>query len=202
MSKPHYKAKIQDLDARELICKLYAEGTSIHEIIKLYDKKYPNLNYRNIWRVIRDKNLQKTIEQYRQIYLNDPFTVDLAHKKVRLEDLNRERLRIISSIEKDCDKDGLLPKKGWAKYAMLVKRLIEIEIAGRDEIEKKPDFWEQFTKLGPLKDLSTEELRNYDRELTIKLSAYKREGVGLPTDPLAEITDTTRTQTEDKGESA
>ena len=199
MNKPHYKSKIKDLAVRESICKLFAEGNSIHEIVTLYAKQYHNLNYRNIWRVIKDKELQKTIEQYRQIYLNNPLTVDLAHKKVRLEDLNRERLRIIGSIEKMCDKDGLLPKKGWVSYTTLVKRLIEIEIAGRDEIEKKPDLWEEFGKIGPLKDISTEELRKYDRELTIKLSAYKQEGIGLPRDPLAEITDREGIETEDKG---
>jgi hypothetical protein len=171
-----YKSKIKDPHIRESICKMYAEGFSIHDIVNEYKTKYPSLNYKNIYRIIKSADLQKSIEKFRRVYLNNPLTVALANKKVRLEDLNRERLRIIGSIEKYAGKDSLIQKKNWSRYTTLVKRLIELEIAGRDEVEKKPDLFEAFGKLGPFADKTTEELRKYDREITIRLKAELQSG--------------------------
>lgn len=178
MKKLHPSAKIKDPIVRDSICKMYAGGFSIHEILNELKPKYTSLKYLTIYRIIKSADLQKTIEKYRQIYLKDPLTIALANKKVRLEDLNRERLRIMGSIEKQCDKDGLIPKKNWSRYTTLAKRLIEIEIAGRDEVEKKPDLFEAFSKLGPLADKSTPELRKYERELIIRLKTELKSGDG------------------------
>jgi len=180
------KSVIQNPIDQSTICKLYAEGFTINNIVQ----EYPRLTYKQVWGFLRSIDNLKLIEQYKAKYVADPLTVDIAQKKIRLTDLNRERLRIINTIDSFC-KDEIIPLKKLGKYTSLVKRLVEIEIAGREEIERKPDLLELFQRTGPLADKTTEELLAYDRELTIKLSAKRSR---LPEYAAGEVENTAGTE--------
>jgi len=188
----NHKSKIQDPTDIELICKLHAERVKPANIIQIINEERPNkyksLNYKNIKLIIDSSENKHKIDKFRAIYLANPMDVDIANKRIRLEDMDRERVRIVRSIEASCGVKGLIPKKGWSMYTTLLKRLIELEIAGRDEVEKKPDLLEAFARFGPLADMTDEELRAYEREVTIKLTAYKS-GTRVQRTVEAKITD-------------
>lgn len=184
------KSIIQNPVDQSNICKLSAEGFTINSIVRELKPRYRHINYKNVWDFIRNQDNIKLIEQYKAKYVADPLTVDIAQKKIRLTDLNRERLRIINTIDNFC-KDDIIPLKKLGKYTSLVKRLVEIEIAGREEIERKPDLLELFQRTGPLAEKTTEELLAYDRELTIKLSAKRSR---VPEYAAGEVPDTAGTQ--------
>ena len=189
------RSKIQDPADVELICKLHAERVKPAKIIKIMEEelpgKYVTLTYKNIKHVTDSPENKHKIDKFRAVYLANPMDVDIANKRIRLEDLDRERVRIVATIEKRCGKDGLIPKKGWSMYTTLIRRLIDLEVAGRDEVERKPDLLEAFSRFGPLADLTDEELRAYEREVTIKLTAYKS-GTQVQRTAEAKITDRTR----------
>lgn len=157
----------------EKVCHMHAKGLSAtiiaRELAKIGVKITQSSVYRYLHKPSSLPNIQKAIEKYRA----NPLAVDMAHKRSRLEDMNRERLRILDSLGKMCgDKNGKLgeiPVKGWSKYTTLLKRLIELEIAGRDEIEKKPDMVAFFQKIGPLAEVSDEELRKQIADVDVRL---------------------------------
>lgn len=168
--KSHPLAKIQDLTDISTVCKLHAEGKSAREIARaLSSQSGVKYYHRNVLAIINNPANNELIQKHRNIYLSDPFVVDLSHKRVRLEDLNRERIRIIRTIEALCGNGDIIGEKKVFKYLSLVKRLIEIEIAGKDEIEKKPDMLNIFMPRTAYSDLTpeelSEELRKVDEEI-------------------------------------
>ena len=81
---------------------------------------------------------------------------------------------MIATIDKYyVDKDGTVKELKAKAYLSMMKALVEVEREGREEVERKPDLLDAFRRIGPLADKTDEELLSYDRELTIKLSAYK-----------------------------
>ncbi len=179
---------IQKAEVIERICQLHVEGmndTQIARSIQIDNPgDYPTLSYRHIKNTRIAPENEEYINRHKEVYLNSVMEVPISQKRIRLDDLNRERVRIIKTIRNVCgDKeqpDGTfkmedVKEKKVTKYLSLVKRLVELEIAGRDEVEKKPDLMDMFTRVGPLSGKTDEELMAYERKLTIELTAY-REG--------------------------
>ena len=172
-------AVVQDPADIEQICKFYGETMRFCDIEAYFKdnhpNKYPTLDHHIIRRIVDSPANKTKIDKYRQFYLANPMDVDIANKRVRLEDLNKERVRIINTIESQFvdKKNGTIKEKKFRTYLYATKRLIELEIAGRDEVEKKPDLLEAFGRIGPLADMTDEELVSYERSLTIKLTAFK-----------------------------
>lgn len=148
----------------ETLCKLFAKSLPIKKIAKEI-----GVSPQSVYNYINNPKHQHAIEKHREAYRVNPLAVDLAHKRVRLEDLNRERIRILNSISKLCGdkKEGDIadiPEKKLSKYTSMLKKLLEIEIAGRDEIEKKPDAIALWERIGPYSEVTTGELQ---RELKV-----------------------------------
>ena len=170
--KPHYRARIQSPKDIDLVCKLHAEGVSVSKIIEILEPKYGKLYPRNVYTIIHSEDSQQAIQKHRDLYVNNPMAVDIAHKRIRLDGLDRERRRILKEISAMCgdtyEELGRIPAKGWTRYTTLVKRLLEIYEKAQNEIEKKPDmvnFFQSFVK----QDITDEELRKQIAEIDEKL---------------------------------
>lgn len=178
--------------AEDLVCKLDTQGYSHQKIADaLAEADGPKVSRMAIWKFLNNKTSQPIVQRCRQKFLTAPQTVDIYHKRVRLEDLNRERVRIIRTIDYICGKEEYVPDKKVNKYLGLSKRLIDIEIAGRDEIEKRPDMIALFQRIGPYSEVSDADLLRETRLIEQKLIAI-RTGKGLdaeksPIRPRAEV---------------
>ena len=168
--------------SEELICKLDTQGYSTQKIAKkLYEVGGPEVSAMAVWKFLNSKSSQDIVQRHRQKYLSDPQAVDLANKRVRLEDLNRERVRILRTIDHICGTSEYVPDKKVGKYLNLTKRLIDIEIAGRDEVEKRPDMIALFQRIGPYSEVSDADLLKENRLLEQKLITI-RSGKGPATE--------------------
>lgn len=183
------KRQIVD-EAEELVCKFNAEGMSARRIQAALKVHNYFFSHQAIWQYLTNVNNLPTIEKHRDLYRSNPLSVDLAHKKIRLLDYNRERLRIIKSIGNMCgDKDdvlGEIPKKGWSRYTTLLKRLIEIEKEGREEVERKPDLVALFQRIGPFSEVSDAELDRQAKIIDQKLLVI-RGGGGITPQKVSDI---------------
>lgn len=184
--------KIQDPSDIEYICKLYAEEvgpTRICELLKEKSpEKYPTIYRSNIYAITNDPDNGPIIQKYKQAFLANIMEVGIANKRIRLNDLDKIRKQILNTLENCVDDKGTVKLTETKRYLALTKRLVDIEIQGREEVEKKPDFLDMFKRIGPLADKTDEELLAYERELTIKISAYKTSArPGIPVSPCIEV---------------
>jgi hypothetical protein len=144
-------------EAEELVCKLHTQGYSTYKIAKLMKEAGLPVDQKTVWHFLNNPTTKDIVLKHRQKYLSDPEAIGIFHKTVRLEDLNRERIRIIATINRICGKEGI-PDKMINKYLNLSKRLIDIEIAGREEVERRPDLIALFQRIGPYSEVSDAEL--------------------------------------------
>lgn len=169
--------KIRDESDVEFICKLHAEDVGPTKICVLLKErnpeKYATIYRSNIYSITNDPDNGPIIEKYRQAYMANIMSVGIANKRIRLNDLDRVRKQILNTLETLIDDSGIVKLAETKRYLALTKRLVDVEIQGREEVEKKPDFIDLFKRIGPLADKTDEELLAYERELTIKISAYK-----------------------------
>lgn len=156
-------------EIQDLVCNLHVQGYSDPKIAEAVREKGIEINRKSIWAWLTSAKNQPIIAKYREKFLLDPLSVDIAHKKVRLIDLNRERVSIVRTLQTFKDKDGMILQKKFKKYVWLLKRLIEVEREGRDEIEKKPDMVAFFQRIGPFSEVTDADLRNTEKEVDEQL---------------------------------
>lgn len=185
---------IQTQPEIELVCKLHAEGCSMHKIaeeLSLFKGK--KVSKITVWHFLNSQKNQPAIRKHAEKYLTNPFAVKIAHKRVRLEDLNKLRLKILRTIEKLSRGKDYVPDKKINKFLRLAKRLIEVEIAGREEIEKKPDMIALFQRIGPYSEVSDDELHKELKEIDTKLLIIRRGELSNKKNPHKEDTQSTDT---------
>jgi hypothetical protein len=165
----------------DLVCELHAQGLNYTHIAKeVFNREGVQLHKFSVSAFLnRSANLPQ-IQQAVDRYRSNPLMVDIAHKRVRLEGMNRERLRILKVISRICgDKDGVLgdiPHKSWSKYSVLLKRLLEIYDRAMNEIEKKPEMVALFQNFVRT-EVSDEDLRKQVAEIDFKLLELRRSKV-------------------------
>ena len=137
------RARKIDERTEELICNLSARGLSPYLISKELKKHDISLHHSSIDLYLNKPKNRPKVEKAVELYRSNPMAVAISHKRVRLDGMDRERLRILQEISRMCgDKDGFIgniPKKGWSRYTTLLKRLLEIYDRAVGEIEKKPE---------------------------------------------------------------
>ncbi|MEA3431489.1 MAG: hypothetical protein U9R01_02250 [candidate division WOR-3 bacterium] len=201
----HPMQKIRNPEDIEYICKLHAEGLPWKKVAETVLEERPHLkekgvNSNNVRMLIKSPTNKHLIEKHKQQYYANFMDVDIAHKKVRLLDMDAERVRLKRSIDAICGRNGLVPAKGWTKYTTLLKRLIELEVLARDEVEKRPDLLSMLSDTGPMTEQSTEELLEYDRKLTFEIEQY-RNGRRISAVAETKVADRQGVEGEDKSES-
>lgn len=164
--RPRYKIVGE---VEEFICTQHAQSVPPYRIAKQLHEKGIKIDPSSIWDFLNNAVNFDTIHRYIEKWRADPMTIDIANKKVRLHDMNETRKALLATMNRMVTKEGEIYEKKIGKYLNIAKRLIEIEIAARDEIEKKPDLLAYFERIGPYKDLTDEELKREDRRITEKL---------------------------------
>jgi len=158
-----------------LVCDLHAQGQTTVSITKELASQGIKIQQRAVWGWLHNaKNtadIQKAVERYR----TDPLAVAIAHKRVRLEDLNKERVSLIATLQRFKDPKGLILAKKFKTYLYGLKRLIEMEREAREEIERRPDMVAYFQRIGPYADHTNEELRKTEKEIVEQLLIVSRQ---------------------------
>jgi hypothetical protein len=141
------------------------------------------MDQKEVWRWLNSQasksDFLKSLDKYR----SNPLAVDIAHKRIRLDGMNRERLRILREIADECGDKGVelgrIPKKGWSRYTTLLKRLIAIYDKAREEIEKRPESLAIFTQFIK-SEVGDEELRRQIAEIDAQLLEFRRAQLSAP----------------------
>ncbi len=165
--------KIQG-DIERIVCEMHAQGITSTRISRHLKELGTEISPSAIWQYLNKPKNLPTIQKYIDKYRSNPLAVAIAHKRVRLEDLNRERITLLNTLRLYKTEEDTIKKDKFKKYMYALKRLIEIEIAGRDEIEKKPDMVAFFQRIGPLSEKSDAELRKELREIDQQLVIIAR----------------------------
>ena len=101
----------------ELICELHAQGLTPASIHKELAKKEISIARTNVWAWINNPKHTPKLQQAIQKYRSNPLAVDMAHKRIRLEDMNRERKSLILTLAKFKNEDGSVKdKKFYYRY--------------------------------------------------------------------------------------
>ena len=160
--------KIKD-DVIPVICDLHIRGFSTTQISRELKAKGVQISQPSVWGWLNTEKNKPYIDRAKTAYRNDPEGVDIAHKRHRLEDLNMARDAIVKTLKTFISRDGTIIEKKINKFTSLARRLAEINIAGRDEMEKKPDMVSR--KVADLEipqEAILSELATIDRELGVK----------------------------------
>ena len=156
----------------QLICTLFAQGVSLRNISKQSGVPKSTLSF-----YFRNPTNTSTITKWFQKYVSDPTAVKIAHKRIRLDDLEQERLSIKATMQLYKSADGTILDKKVNKYLSLMKRFLEIELLGRDEVEKKEIPWKERSPLDEVgNDEIVRELADIDKRLIASRSISQEKG--------------------------
>jgi len=164
-------------EVRTLVCDLHARGYSTVKIAREVTAQGVRVSQQSVWQYLTRRSNLPDIQQAIQKYRSDPLAEEVAHKRVRLADINTERKKVIATLERYTDDKGAYIEKKVSKALYALKRLIEIEVFARDEMEKKPDLlaalWE---KMGPYSELTDADLKKQYGVIERKLLVIRQGG--------------------------
>lgn len=156
-------------DQRMLALRLHAEGMSDNVIVKeLKEQHGVKICLNAIHQTCRSKIHQPRIKEFRDKYLAEVRSVPIANKRIRIDDLERERQRLIKLI-------GSNPRKTRSditQYLQLVAELRRLSDCAREEMEKKPHMFQNVV-IG-MGDMSDEALHRRKQELANRFRASTR----------------------------
>lgn len=147
-------------DQRMLVLRLFAEGIPVTHIVKEVIEQFGiTLNPNAIANTCKAKKHQPRIKEFKDKYLAEVRSVPIANKRIRIDDLERERLRLIKLIDKNPRKT----KSDVQQYLQLVAEMRRLSEVAREEMEKKPHLFQNVV-LG-MGDMSDDALHERKREL-------------------------------------
>lgn len=168
-------------ELEEFVCTEHAKSQSTYEIARMLKARGTPVDQKTVWRYLTNPSNLETIMKHIARWRADPMTVDLAHKKVRLNDLDVARRSLVTTMKKYVAADGSIYEGDINKYLSLTKRLIEIEMTAREEIERKPEFMAMWEKISPYSELPVDELQRTRDQIERKI--VERGLVIASTDP-------------------
>ena len=170
--------KLKKLEGFEdVICTLYAQGVPFSKMKETLALSNVIVCVSSLSDYFRNPQHSATIQKYFQKYVSDPTAVRLAHKRIRLDDMDRERVSIIATLQNFKNEKGEILDKKHFKYLSMLKRLLEIEVLGRDEVEKKEIPWREHSPLDEVSnDEIVRELAEIDKRLIAARSGSQTEG--------------------------
>jgi len=158
-----------DNDQRMLVLRMHAEGVGPSVIVKeLKDSHDIDIALSSIIDTCKAKKWQPRIKEFKDKYLADVRAVPIANKRIRIDDLERERLRLIRLIDKNPRKT----KSDITQHLQLVAELRRLSDTAREEMEKKPNLFQNVV-LG-MGDMSDEALHERKRELINRFKSSTR----------------------------
>ena len=152
-----------------LALRLYAEGISPLKISRQLKEDHDvDILPGSITKTCKAKKNQPYVKEFRDKYLSEVRSVPIANKRIRMDDLERERKRLIDLIKKNPRKT----KSDITQYLQLTGRLIQISEVAREEMEKKPHLFQNVV-IG-MGDMSDEALHRRKQELVNKYRSFTR----------------------------
>lgn len=153
------------------ILRLHAEFVKPERIQESLQSKYgQNSALGNslirIKHVIGDTNSRLIIAQFRGAYLNRIKDVPIANKRVRLEDLEEVRDKVITDLKQN----KLLDAEQKMEFRLMAKSLKDTLDCAREEVEGKSIVFNQLNVIGDFGDKSDDELASRRDELIRKAS--------------------------------
>ena len=152
-------------DQRMLVLRLHSEGVPSVEIAReVKDQFNITISLSGIYSTCKAKEYQPYIKYFRDAYLNDVKKVPISHKRIRLNDKEIIRKKLMEVIIKNPLKSGVQKEE----FLNFVAKLNLVEAEARAEMEKT-QMLGQITET--FRELSDENLKQRKRELVIQ---YRR----------------------------
>lgn len=154
---------------RLMVYRLYAEFKSPAKVRGLLASEYNiNVSDQFIHQICKSTSGMPFVQKFRDEFLMRVKDVPIANKRVRLEELDKNRVELNDLRE--------LPPtdtaEGRNERSMLMRRINETVCAAREEVEGKPLLMQQFN-ISANSHLTDEELNKRINELTSKASGLK-----------------------------
>ena len=124
-----------------------------------------------IWAVSRAQKAKPHIEKFREEYMQKIKSVPIANKRIRLDDLEKTRVKLAEMIESN----PLKTKSDKAEFLMCTRRLNETVCVAREEMERKPLMVQQLS-FSDYSSLTDEELQQRKRDIIEKEIRQGRTG--------------------------
>lgn len=169
-------AKLND-EQRIATYKMYAENITPLEISKWIKENW-SIEYQadSVSHLVKTERAQPFLKRFKEDYLNRVKEVPIANKRIRVDDLEIVRLRLMRLI-----KDNPLETKAQKEeFRFLVRSLNDTVTNAREEMEKKP-----FINLG-LGDFSDKS----DDQLIEERNELLKQAERLVSGPVIEISGT------------
>jgi len=152
-----------------LALRLHAEGISPQKITReLKEEHGVSVCPTAIINTCKAKKWQPYIQQFREQYMADIRKVPIANKRIRIDDLERERQRLVDLINKNPRKT----KSDVTQHLQLVAELRRLIDCSREEMEKKPHLFQNVV-IG-MGDMSDEALHRRKEEIVNRYRAATR----------------------------
>jgi seryl-tRNA synthetase len=166
-------------DQRMVVLRMHAEGNGFEAIRKEVKEKWSiSIQPKALQDTCAAKKWQPYVKAFRDEYLAKVKSVPIANKRIRIDDLERERKRIIGLIERNPRKT----KSDITQHLQLVAELRRIMDTAREEMEKKPHLFQNVV-VG-MGDMSDESLHRRKQELIKRIRRFDGTGTsGADTNP-------------------
>lgn len=153
-------------DQRMLALRMYGEGYRYADIQRQLKIDFGiSLHHESIRSTCDAKINKPFIEKFRTAYLSRVSEVPIANKRVRIDDLEKVREKILRVIEKN----PLQTQKQRNEFLAFSSRLVAVVQQAREETEKRPEIMNNFSLVNEFSSLSDDELRQTRDELLAKV---------------------------------
>ena len=126
-----------DHNQRMFVLRMHAEGYGSTEIKNEIKSKYGiTMAVNSISDTCHAKKHEPYVEQFKEQYLTEIKQVPIANKRIRLDDKEKVRLKLMKMI----DENPLNTKSQKEEFLKTVGKLNLIHAETREEMEKKPQF--------------------------------------------------------------
>ncbi len=148
---------VMDEKEKDAIIKLYAHNSTPHQIRHFVSENMKlNISVETIFKVVQAPESAKSLRKYRNEYYMKIMEVPISNKRVRLDNMEEVRVKIMEDIHANDVVD--------AGFRENVKVLNSVFTTARNEIEGNPNMVANIT-INDFSEKSDEELREMRREL-------------------------------------
>lgn len=154
-------------DERMKIYQWSGEGYSAREICKMYNKARdtgtPSIRIPGVEKILCLPEAHKFVSQFRLAFLKDIKQIPISEKKVRLDDLEKLRQRLMYIVN---NLNLERSTKDISKFLAVSKRAIEVIDTARNEMEQRPGLSIGINTGGDdLSELTDEQLQQQRSEI-------------------------------------
>lgn len=147
-------AKLND-EQRIILVRMHAEGMAPKDMVAHIKNEW-NIDFTSegVGVVVRAKKFEGHLKRFREDYLKKIKDVPIANKRIRIDDLERIRKKVMKALEENpCE-----TKQQKEEFRFFVRTLNDTIINAREEMEKKPQLIAGLGLLGDFSDKSDDEL--------------------------------------------